>query len=59
MEEILKRGDEVKILPFMVGGRSKPHPKLGHLHNRLLDGADRQADAELVVTQVMAAVTPA
>lgn len=53
IEEILKRGAEVGILPFMAEGRSVPHPKLGHLHHRLLSAPDPRANAELVVKQVM------
>jgi hypothetical protein len=57
MEEILKRGSDVKIFPFMAGGRSVPHPKLGHLHHRLLSGKDAGADAEVVAKEVMEALT--
>jgi hypothetical protein len=57
IEEVLKRGSEVTVLPFMAGGRSVPHPKLGHLHHKLLSGANLQADAELVATEVMASLT--
>ncbi len=52
IEEILKRTD-VKILPFMAGGRSVPHPKLGALHHRLLNATDTAGAAEVVVQQVM------
>ena len=52
IEEILKR-TEVKILPFMAGGRSVPHPKLGALHHRLLNATDTAGSAEVVVQQVM------
>lgn len=57
LEEILKRGSEVTVFPFMAGGRSVPHPKLGHLHHRLLSGTEVRADAEVVAKEVMQALT--
>lgn len=53
MEQILARGSQVTILPFMLPGRSVPHPKLAHMHNTLLSSEDAQTNAELVVQQVM------
>ncbi|MHC4117454.1 MAG: toll/interleukin-1 receptor domain-containing protein [Planctomycetota bacterium] len=53
LEEIMKRGKEVKILPFMAAGRTQPHPKLGGLHHRLLKGEDVDTDASVVAEQVM------
>ena len=49
----MKRGEAVKILPFMAAGRTRPHPKLSHLHHRLLKGEDVEADASMVAEQVM------
>lgn len=56
LEEILKRGPEVSVFPFMAGGRSAPHPKLGHLHHKLLSGQDVRADATLVADEIMGAL---
>jgi hypothetical protein len=56
IEAILQRGPAVTILPFMVGGRSVPHPKLAHKHNTLLSSEDPEANATIVVEQVMAAL---
>lgn len=56
LETILARGSEVSILPFMVGGRSVPNPKLAQLHNTLLDNPDPLADAKVIVNQVVAAL---
>ena len=53
IERILGRGQDVTILPFMAGGRAAPHPKLANLHNTLLPGTDAEADADVVVKQVM------
>lgn len=53
LDEIMKRGEAVKILPFMAAGRTRPHPKLNHLHHRLLKGEDVEADASMVAEQVM------
>jgi hypothetical protein len=53
VEGILKRGNEVTILPFMAVGRAVPHPKLKHLHHRLLEGADCRANAQVVVEQIL------
>lgn len=56
LDAILARKDKVAILPFMAGGRSAPHPKLSGMHNTLLAGGDPEADAEVVVEQVMSAL---
>ncbi len=56
LETILARGSDVTILPFMVAGRARPHPKLGELHHRLLSEADGRAAAEIIVDQTMAAL---
>lgn len=55
LEKILKRGGGVTILPFLVGGRSRPNPQLGkqNLHHRLLHGEDPRLDAKEVVGQLM------
>ena len=54
MDEILRRGNKVKILPFMANGRSAPHPKLkGRLHHRLLSAQDPRSDADVVVKEVI------
>jgi hypothetical protein len=52
----LNRGDAVKIFPFMIDGRSRPHPKLGELglHHRLLDAPEINANATVVADEVMA-----
>ena len=59
MDQILARGAQVTILPFMAGGRSIPHPRLGNMHNTLLDGADVDRDAATVVEQVMTSLEQA
>jgi len=56
LEEILKRGREVTMLPFMANGRSVPHPKLGEMHHRLLSGPDPGADADAIVGRVIDAL---
>jgi hypothetical protein len=53
IEEILSRGSEVSILPFMIGGRAVPHPKLSQMHNFLLEGNDVNANAQTVAQQIM------
>lgn len=53
LEEVLKRQPEVTILPFMTLGRSVPHPKLGHLHHRLLGTADPRAEAGVIVDRIV------
>lgn len=59
LEEILKRENQVTTLPFMIAGRDRPNPKLAHLHNRLLPGADAHRDAVEVVNEVMGALDAA
>lgn len=59
MDQILARGAQVTILPFMAGGRSIPHPKLTNMHNTLLDGADIDRDAATVVEQIMTSLEQA
>ncbi|PWU06644.1 MAG: hypothetical protein C5B51_11795 [Terriglobia bacterium] len=59
LEKILSRGEQVKILPFMINGRDRPHPKLVHIHHRLLEGDSPHANAEVVVQQIMAALDAA
>jgi hypothetical protein len=59
LEKILARGSDISVLPFMLGGRAVPNPKLAHMHNRLLSGPDSQADAEVVVQQVTEALDAA
>jgi hypothetical protein len=54
LREILKRKDEVTILPFMIGGRDKPNPDLINIHNELLSSPDPRTNAEIVVRQIMA-----
>lgn len=56
LEEILKRGGDVTILPFMANDRSIPHPKLRHLHHRLLASVDPLEAAKEVVQQIMEAL---
>jgi len=56
LETILARGSKVSILPFMVGGRSVPNPKLAQMHNTLLSNPDPLADAQVIVSQVVAAL---
>ena len=57
-EKILERSSEVTILPFMIEGRSVPHPKLDvlGLHHRLLDDKDPQTNAQAVSDRVMKAL---
>jgi hypothetical protein len=59
LEAVLKRGSEVSILPFMIAGQEKPHPKLTKIHNRLVSPKSARADAEVVVREVMAALNAA
>ncbi len=54
LEEILKRGVDVTILPFMANGRSVPHPKLADLHHRLIASADPLEAGKDIVQQIMA-----
>ena len=54
LREILKRRDQVTILPFMIAGRDKPNPDLTDMHNELLSNPDPRANAEIVVRQIMA-----
>jgi hypothetical protein len=53
LETILGRGDAVSVLPFMLAGRNRPNPKLGHLQNQLLFEADPSAAAHVVVKVTM------
>jgi hypothetical protein len=53
VERAIERGSAVTILPFMINGRSVPHPKLNPKHNRLLAGTDIEANADTVVEQIM------
>ena len=55
MDTILARGNAVTILPFMLGGRSRPNPKLGGMHNVLLPDDTREA-AQIIVDQTMASL---
>jgi hypothetical protein len=57
--EILKRRNEVTILPFMIAGRDKPNPDLPGQHNKLLSSQDPFANARIVVEQVMGALDTA
>lgn len=59
LREILKRRNEVAILPFMINGRDKPNPDLKDMHNELLSRLDPSANAEIVVRQVMGALETA
>jgi hypothetical protein len=59
LEAVLARGSEVSILPFMIAGQDKPHPRLTKIHNRLVSGESPRADAEVVVQEVMAALDAA
>ena len=56
LETVLARGSEVTILPFMVGGRSVPNPKLSNMENALLSNPDPVANAQIVTNQVVAAL---
>lgn len=56
LREILKRRNEVTILPFMIAGRDKPNPDLTDMHNELLSSQDPSANAGIVVRQVMGAL---
>jgi hypothetical protein len=59
LEEILKRESQIGLLPFLIGGGDKPHPKLTHLHNRLLSSDSPRTNAEVVVQEVMSALDAA
>jgi hypothetical protein len=59
LEAVLARGNEVKILPFMIAGQDKPHPRLTKIHNRLVSGESPRAAAEVVVQEVMATLDAA
>jgi hypothetical protein len=59
LEEILKRGNQVTTLPFMIAGRQVPNPKLAHLQNRLVDGKDSHANAAAIAGMVMGALDAA
>ncbi|MBK9948023.1 MAG: toll/interleukin-1 receptor domain-containing protein [Nitrospira sp.] len=56
LREILKRGNDVAILPFMIAGRDRPNPDLKNMHNELLSNQNPAANAEIVVQQVMQAL---
>lgn len=53
LREILKRRNEVAILPFMINGRDRPNPDLKNMHNELLSNPNPSANAKSVVQQVM------
>jgi len=59
LEAILARGSNVSVLPFMVGGRSVPNPKLAQMHNMLLSNPDPLTDAQVVVSQITKALDAA
>jgi hypothetical protein len=59
LEAILARGSSVSVLPFMVGGRSVPNPKLSQMHNTLLSNPDPLTDAQEVVSQITKALDAA
>jgi hypothetical protein len=53
LEQTLGRGNAATIVPFMIGGRSVPHPKLNLKHNKLVDVADVEKSADEIVARVM------
>lgn len=57
LERILDRDDEVTILPFMIGGRDKPHPKLKKDHHAMINSGDPLADAEKIVEKIMSRIS--
>jgi hypothetical protein len=59
IEQVLQRKNEVRVLPFMASGRTTPHPKLGEIHNTLLGELDVEANARMIVDQVMLALEEA
>lgn len=56
LDQALARGDKVSIMPFLVNGRDRPNPLLVTMHNRLLTGPTPDADAQVVVDEVMSAL---
>ena len=56
LDAILARGNTIPVLPFMVGGRNVPHPRLSHMHNMLLSTGDASSDAGIVVDRVLLAL---
>jgi hypothetical protein len=58
MDTILARGNAVTILPFLLGGRSRPNPKLAGRHNQLLP-ADTGEAARAIVERTMASLEDA
>ena len=58
MDAVLARGEAVTMLPFMLGGRTRPNPKLVGKHNVLLPEDPREA-AQMIVDQTMASLDAA
>lgn len=55
LDHIVARGKDVKILPFLIAGRSRPNPNIPPPnHHRLLSGDDLGAQADEVVKEVLA-----
>lgn len=44
---------EVKIIPFLLNGRVKPHPRFGSAHHRSRVSGDPRRDAEAVMKRVL------
>jgi hypothetical protein len=53
LREILKRGSEVTVLPFMILGRERPNPDLKQIHNKLISSRNPRANAEIVARQII------
>jgi hypothetical protein len=53
LETVLARGDAVRILPYLLEGRTVPHVKLRGRHHPLLHDPDPRANARVVVEHVM------
>lgn len=50
------RDQGVSILPFMLGGRTVPNPRLAHAHHTLLDEKQAGANAIRVVEEILTAL---
>ncbi|MEK9141529.1 MAG: toll/interleukin-1 receptor domain-containing protein [Nitrospirota bacterium] len=59
LREILKRRNEVTILPFTIAGRERYNPDLPEKHNKLLSSQDPSLNAEIVVKEVMSVLDAA
>jgi hypothetical protein len=56
LDAMLARARDVSILPFMLGGRTVPNPRLAQLHNTLLD-EDLETNANRIVKEILTSLT--